>query len=167
MIDEADDNSLFAKKLLETVPLVMRIVAAEMRQHERVRATSHFHVLWILQHRSMSLSELAEKHAVTLPTMSNSITSLEDQGWVTRVRSKEDRRKVLIEITPAGLEVLSEVGFHMQANVAEVTASLSKAEREKASESLDVIRDVFLKAANFGEECQEFNRQSEQPSVEQ
>jgi DNA-binding MarR family transcriptional regulator len=167
MIDESDDNNLFAKKLLETVPLVMRTVAAEMRHHERVRVTSHFHVLWILQHVSMSLSELAEKHAVTLPTMSNSITSLEEQGWVTRVRSKEDRRKVLIEITPAGLEVLSQVGRHMQANVAEITASLSKAEREKASEALDIIRGVFLKATNFGENCEKFNRQSQQPSVDQ
>lgn len=167
MIDEPDDNDLFAKKILETVPLVMRTVAAEMRQHERVRATSHFHVLWILQHVSMSLSELAEKHAVTLPTMSNSITSLEDQGWVTRVRSKEDRRKVFIEITPAGREVLSQVGRHMQTNVAEITASLSKAEREKASEALDVIRGVFLKAAHFDEECQESRHQSEQPSVDQ
>lgn len=164
MIDEPDDNERLAKQILETVPLVMRTVAAEMRQSERVRMTSHFHVLWILNNlsmSSMSLSELAEKHAVSLPTMSNSITSLEDQGWVTRIRSKKDRRKVMIEITPAGREVLSEVGRHMRASVAEIIEPLSQADRKKLSAGLDVLRDVFLKAANFGEECEKFNRQSE------
>lgn len=160
MTDNLDDNDALAKQILETVPLVMRTVAAEMRQSERVRMTSHFHVLWILKHHSMSLSELAEKHAVSLPTMSNSITSLEEQGWVTRVRSQDDRRKVLIEITSAGQEVLSEVGRHMQTNVAQIIAPLSQTDREKLSAGLDVLRDVFLKAAKFDPDCKNQDQQS-------
>ena len=41
----------------------------------------------------------------TTPALSRVIQGLEDQGYVTRTQSKQDRRLRLVEVTPAGREV--------------------------------------------------------------
>lgn len=148
MKSSGDSNEL-AQQILEVVPLIMRIVSADMRQTEQVQSTSHFHVLWILRHCSMSLSELAEKSSVSLPTMSNSITIMEDRGWVNRVRDEQDRRKVLIEITPSGLDALGQVMLHAQKRVVQLLDGVSAEDQETLSRGLLILRDIFLKAAEF------------------
>jgi DNA-binding MarR family transcriptional regulator len=143
------DSNILAQQIMEVIPLVMRTVAAKMRQNVHVQMTSHFHVLWILKRCSMSLSDLAEKHSVSLPTMSNSITTLEERGWVTRTRSSEDRRKVMIEITPAGLAVLAGIEEEGRTRVAEILADVSEDNQEKLSVGLSVLRDIFLRVAKL------------------
>lgn len=58
-------------------------------------------------HGPHSLSALADRERVTAPTMSALVTGLEEQGFVTRVPDEQDRRRVHVDITPAGEEVVS------------------------------------------------------------
>lgn len=122
---------------------MMRTVAAEMRQTDPRTIAAHFRLLWILRHHALSLSELAEHQSVSLPTMSNSVTNLEERGWVTRRRSEDDRRKVVIEITAAGQAVLAEVGQHMEERVEAAIHDLDPARQETVSEALLILRDCF------------------------
>jgi DNA-binding MarR family transcriptional regulator len=108
--------------------------------------TAHFRVLWILEHGPQSLSELAEKQFVSLPTMSNSVSILEERGWIQRTRSIEDRRKVVIEISPAGLAVLEEVRNEMEAKVTTIIGALSIGEREQIVQGLTILRATFQNA---------------------
>jgi len=132
-----------SQQILEIIPLVMRTVAFELRQTEYVIVTPHFRLLWMLNIRSFTLSELAEHQAVSLPTMSNSITILEERGWVTRLRSDIDRRKVLIELSPAGRDVLRQVRHQAERRVAEHLSKLAAAEVQTLLAGLCVLRDVF------------------------
>jgi DNA-binding MarR family transcriptional regulator len=133
-----------AHQILETVPLVMRHLWAEMRQDENFLIVPHFRLLWILRHHACSLSELAEKQAVSLPTMSNSVSILEDKGWVARNRSDEDRRKVVIELTDAGRAVLEEAGRHAEARISQLLASIHEHDREVLSAGLTILREIFI-----------------------
>jgi len=135
-----------AQQILEVIPLVMRTIAYELRQTEHVVVTPHFRLLWMLNHRPFSLSELAEHQSVSLPTMSNSITILEERGWVTRSRSDEDRRKVFIELSPAGRAVLDDVQRHAEARVARLLSVLSESDKQTLFSGLSILRDVFLSA---------------------
>ena len=148
---------MLAKQILETFPLVMRTVAAEMRQtgQDHLLMTSHFRLLWLLEHNTFSLSELAEHQAVSLPTMSNSITILEERGWAGRVRSETDRRKVVIEITQAGREVLAQKRHKMETRVSEIISALDDSEQEIVSQGLFILRDTFLKASSQFHNCHE------------
>lgn len=147
-------DEILAQQILQTLPLVMRTVAAEMRQADPLVGTAHFHLLWLLEEKSFSLSELAERHAVSLPTMSNSITILEERGWAHRVRSEEDRRKVVIEITAQGREVLAQTRSQMQERVAEIIKTLSDDEQEAVSQGLRILRDTFISASAHIHDCQ-------------
>lgn len=144
-----EERYQLAQQIVEIVPLVMRSVAADLRQVTHFVDQSHFHLLWVLEHSACTLSELAEKRSVSLPTISNSITTLEERGWVQRTRSTADRRKVVIEITDAGRDILNHVRHHTVKRVEEVIAEISPAEQEKISVGLLILRDAFLKAAPF------------------
>jgi len=121
----------------------MRTLAAELRRTGHPVAPSHFRLLGMLAYHSCNLSELAARHAVSLPTMSNSITTLVEQGWVKRVPAVHDRRMVLIELTPAGQAVLAEAERQAEVRMTELLAPLSKADHDTLLAGLAVLRDVF------------------------
>jgi DNA-binding MarR family transcriptional regulator len=136
-------TSYISQQILEIIPLVMRTIAFELRRTEHVVMTPHFRLLWMLNHRPFTLSELAEHQVVSLPTMSNSITILEERGWVTRLRSDADRRKVLIELSQSGRDVLAQVQCHAEERVAELLSAISDADQQTLLEGLSVLRTVF------------------------
>ncbi len=72
---------------------------------------------------SCNLSELALRQAVSLPTMSNSISVLVERGWVKRVPSPDDRRRVVLELTSEGRVVLCQMQGQAEARVAELDGS--------------------------------------------
>jgi DNA-binding MarR family transcriptional regulator len=58
----------------------------------------------------MTINELAKRVSLGKSTLTNTIDRLEAAGQIVRVRSVEDRRKILIELTPknTGLHELYE-----------------------------------------------------------
>jgi DNA-binding MarR family transcriptional regulator len=67
-------------------------------------------VLGILRdHGAMSPSELGERLIVTRATVTGLIDSLERRGYVRRSSHPSDRRRLVVEMTPAGLEVVQQV----------------------------------------------------------
>jgi DNA-binding MarR family transcriptional regulator len=67
-------------------------------------------VLGLLRdHGSLSPTALGEKLIVTRATVTGLVDSLERRKLVERSPHPQDRRSLLIRITPIGLEVLSEV----------------------------------------------------------
>ena len=98
-----------ARDILEIVPLVMRTVAAELRAAGELPAPAHFGLLSILSERSRMLTELASIQGVSLPTMSNSISSMVDRGWVRREPAPDDGRGAVAVLTDAGWDVVRTV----------------------------------------------------------
>jgi DNA-binding MarR family transcriptional regulator len=64
------------------------------------------------------------------------LNELEQAGWVERRRSPEDRRRHVVELTPAGRELLSKVEFALVAVEDHVLAALSPEQREQLYELL-------------------------------
>ena len=60
-------------------------------------------------HGSMSPSELGERLIVTRATVTGVVDSLERRGYVRRTPNPDDRRGIIIELTPAGFEACAEV----------------------------------------------------------
>src|SRR5215470_8549914 len=132
-----------ARDILEIVPLVMRTVAAELRAAGELPAPAHFGLLSILSERSRILSELASIQGVSLPTMSNSISAMEERGWVRRAAPVGDRRVVLIEVTAAGRAALERVARAAEAHLAEAVADLDAPSRRRLHGGLGVLRKIF------------------------
>jgi len=132
-----------ARQLLEIMPLVMRTLAAELRAAGDLPAPAHFGLLMVLSEQPRSLTELAAMRGVSLPSMSNSITTLVHRGWIRRMPPSTDRRVVLVEVTAGGRATLERVARHAEARLAEVLAPLDPPTRRRLQTGLAVLRKVF------------------------
>jgi DNA-binding MarR family transcriptional regulator len=132
-----------AREILKIIPLVMRTVAAELRAAGELPAPAHFGLLTMLSAHPRTLSELANLQGVSLPTMSNSITSMVQRGWVRRTAPPKDRRVVIIEVTPTGRAALERVGRAAEAHLGVILAPLDAASRRRLQGGLAVLRNVF------------------------
>ncbi len=131
---------------MDIIPLVMRVMSAEMRTSEHSPAANHVPLLGTLQFRPYTLSDLAETHSVSSPTMSSTISTLEERGWVQRERSQEDRRIVWVSITPEGKRVLDDIQQHVIKRIAALLEDLSDEDKAHLIEGLTVLRDSFAAA---------------------
>jgi DNA-binding MarR family transcriptional regulator len=139
----ADDPKLAAREILEILPLVMRTLRTELGQPAALPNPGHFPLLFMLTEGPHNLSELAEKHNVTLPTMSKTISTLSGHGFVRRSQSEQDRRRVVIELTEAGGALLAKVMEDAVSHLASVLRKLSSEERQQLIEGLAVLRSAF------------------------
>ena len=138
-----------ADEVLRTIPLVTRKVAADLRQSAPNMKLAHIGLLTIIAQSPHSLSELADLHAASMPTMSKTITTIENLGWVARIRSDSDRRIVMIEATPAGKAALRKVHELAIAPIEEALDSLTVTQRQKLSAGLKILRGTIT---NFSSE---------------
>ena len=148
------DRQLIAQQVVEIIPGIMRQVGAGIHCSGTRMATAHFRLLTQLARNPCNLSELAGKQRVTLATMSNSIETLVERGWVNRSQSIQDRRQIQVQLTPAGKEVLVE--FHKQLNqrFANLLEDMTDAELSQIREGLKLL-SLKLNAPNVETNCNE------------
>jgi DNA-binding MarR family transcriptional regulator len=134
--------------ILANIPLMMRTIAGGMKPSGHGIMPAHLSLLALLANEPCNLSALADKQAVSLPTMSNSISVLVERGWVKRTQSPHDRRMVLLELTPAGRAVLTEIKRQAELRVAERLAPLSQDDYQTLLAGLAVLRRTFIPIAS-------------------
>ncbi len=135
-----------ARQALEILPLAVRNVAAGFRRMQLPIVPAQVGVLSLLKGQSYNLSQLADLHAVSLPTMSNTVTRLVDLGLVQRNRDPEDRRVTIIEITPEGCQLLQEASQQMVQEFSQLLASLPQEQLTKLQDGLVILRSLILSA---------------------
>jgi DNA-binding MarR family transcriptional regulator len=78
-----------------------RIFARMLRDRGLDINPAHGRVLFVLwEEGSMTINELAKRVSLGKSTLTNTIDRLEAAGQIVRVRSVDDRRKIVIELTP-------------------------------------------------------------------
>ncbi len=108
-------------------------------------------VLGILRdHGSMSPSELGERLIVTRATVTGLLDSLEQRGFVRRSPNPADRRSLVVEITPAGLEVLQELRTIVHRHEKAWMGGLSDPDLRSYIEQLHRIQDGLAPGSEDG-----------------
>ncbi len=132
-----------SRRILEIVPQLMRTVSAELRRTEQGLSPSHFRLLAMLSRGPWTLSDLADHNMVSLPTISRSISTLEDRGWAKRSRSATDRRVVHAGLTPAGREIFARICRRAEERVELVLRSLTNEDRQALENGLTVLEKAL------------------------
>lgn len=95
----------------------------------------------------LSAGQLLRSMMITSGTMTNRIDHLEERGFIRRVDDPNDRRVVLVELTPDGLNKIDEALPDHAANEAELLQALTTQEKQqlvallrKLHQSLDDLR---------------------------
>ena len=118
---------------LETLDYDLRAacmrVARKVR-HEASPVPPHFvTVLAKLSLQPRTAAELAQLELVSAPSMSRTITELEDAGLISREVDPDDRRCQICTLTDAGADVLNEIRETRDSWMADRLASLAPEDR--------------------------------------
>jgi DNA-binding MarR family transcriptional regulator len=134
-----------ARGVLETVPLVMRVIRGELRKHgARELSVPQFRTLNFLSgHKGASLSEVAEHIGLTLPSMSTLIEGLVTRNFAVRRTHADDRRRVTLELTDRGQSTLRTARDATQDYLAEQLETLSSEDRNTVTKSMRILRSIF------------------------
>ncbi len=140
------EKSQVARDTVALIPLLMRYIGADMRCLGGGLAPSHFALLGSLSRSDRSLTELAEQQAVTLATISNSIATMVEKGYVERITPIHDRRIVQVRITPAGKTLLSEVHRQLEQHLEALLDALTPEEVQQLENGIRSLRKVLESA---------------------
>ena len=141
--------------VLEAYP---RIYFACHRRHVRDEQTQSLlsaHQAGILDHlddvEGTSLLDLARHMGVTPSTMSLTVDRLERGGYVTRVRSTADRRRVDLRLTPDGVRIKQQQKVLEPELVAAMLSRLDERKRKQALRGLELLAEAAVDLVRSGE----------------
>jgi DNA-binding MarR family transcriptional regulator len=100
-------------------------------------------VLRLLATSPERASTIAEKAAVSRPSLTGVIDGLEKRGWLRRTAVAGDRRGVSLEVTAQGLAALQQAEKPMVERLAEVLGTLEEPERRAALEGLSSLASAL------------------------
>ena len=94
-------------------------------------------------------SDIAQQFGITLGAVTGFVDRLHKLGLITRTRSEEDRRVVIIQLSPQGIEPLNAFEEERKVKFARIFQKLDLpqvAELNKALEQLKIVLDDLARA---------------------
>jgi DNA-binding MarR family transcriptional regulator len=134
-----------AHEVLDVVPLVMRTIRAQMRQHRAVDlSVPQFRTLsYIDRNSGASLSAVAEHIGLTLPSMSKIVDGLVARKLVSRQTHHDDRRRMTLALTEHGRSALTVSREATRNCLAQALGNLSSADRSTIATAMNLLRPIF------------------------
>ncbi len=130
--------------------LATRLRLAVSRLHRRIRLASNdipplqlSSLVSIESHGPLRLGELAQREAVTAPTMTRVLAALDDRGLIVRTPDPDDARSTQVSLSPAGTRALSDVRNQRTALLDARLARLSDAERAALAAALPALEALL------------------------
>ncbi|MBW4436448.1 MAG: MarR family transcriptional regulator [Pleurocapsa minor GSE-CHR-MK-17-07R] len=140
---DADLNAL-AKLMIDVVPRIMRSMSGDVRDASAETTDTQMAVLYILGDRNLSLTSLAEYMSVSTAAMTKTITTMEERGWVTRLRSTVDKRQVSISVTPEGFRARQVLEEHVASQLVGILSRLDDTEQRLLMAGFQTLRSLFV-----------------------
>lgn len=140
--DRADAIDLVASNLLGRAARLTRLL---MRSGAHEISRTEVGVLATLSDGPRRITQLAMTEALAQPTVTQLIDKLEGRELVSRSRSEEDGRVVLVEITTAGAAALEGVRTLIRANMREALVDLPDAELTELAHAADTMGSLIEK----------------------
>jgi len=138
----AEAIDLVASNLLGRANRLIRVL---MRSGAHELSRTEAGVLATLTDGPRRITELAATEALAQPTVTQLVDKLEGRGFVVRIRSGDDGRVVLVEITLAGSEQLEALRAEIRANMREALADLPDTELTELVHAADTLGALIEK----------------------
>ena len=95
------------------------------------------------EEEEITAGELADILDLSTGAMTNRLDGLEEAGYLTRTRDPEDRRSVLVDVTPAGRDLLDKVVDAQGGEERDLLAVLSVEDRDRLNDLLrSIVRSI-------------------------
>lgn len=124
--DKLDDLSI-VDSLVQLSFLIQNILARIGAEHDL--SVIQIRLLGILRDREPGMLQLAKHLGLDKSSITGLVDRAQRRGLVERTVSQSDRRGFNVRATPAGWQIIHEVGEQIERQITEVTAGLTEAER--------------------------------------
>ncbi|MDH3604619.1 MAG: MarR family transcriptional regulator [Candidatus Tectomicrobia bacterium] len=134
-----------AQDVMETIPLVMRFIRTEMRSRRAPSlSVPQFRVLTFLSRRpGAPLTRVTEHLGVSRSTASALVDRLVRRQLVSRAEDPQERRCVMLTLTPTGAQHLQQAREATCARLANVLAGLPPADLLHVADGLTRLGAAF------------------------
>jgi DNA-binding MarR family transcriptional regulator len=134
-----------ASEVLDSVPLVMRVIRKHLRRHRRDLTIPQFRALWYIDTGGdgHSLSDVADFIGLSLPAMSRLIDGLVEQKLVKRRTCDEDRRHVRLSLTASGRATLADARRRAQAHIVKAIKRLTPEQKATVVDAMRILASTF------------------------
>jgi DNA-binding MarR family transcriptional regulator len=120
-------------------------LARRLRAQRAVDTMSdgQFAVLAALKaHGPHTLGELADRERVSAPSMNRTVNCLEENGYLSRTADENDRRKVVIDLTEPGRDVVDETVRRRDSWLEAELAGLDEKQRATLAAAAAIMQEV-------------------------
>lgn len=126
----------------------MRLLRTKLRERRSGELSlAQFRTLaFVDANRGASLSETAGHIGLSLPAMSRLVDSLVRAQLLARSAHGADRRRICLQLTPAGKRELDQAYRYAEAYFSDKFAELSDAQRTQLAGSIHMLRQLFMLA---------------------
>jgi len=167
MTNDAPQDTTSPEKTKDSTPRERRRSLAIGLLKAREAVMSHFRpiladhdvteqqwrVLRVLSEAGMlDASEVAEKAFILAPSLTRMLRSLEERSLITRHKDKDDGRRVLLALAPAGRKVIEEVMPDSRRVYADIDARFGAGRVEELLDMLEELAALKLEGKGGGEE---------------
>ena len=123
-------------------PVLLRLARELRKETEQLGVTARQTTLLWLVKRSpgLSLAELAAEEGISPPALSGHVDRLENAGFLERVRSTQDRRRVGLRLTDEGARLLRRVRARRTTWLAERLSMLDPAGLAAIGEAIPALQ---------------------------
>ena len=134
-----------AAEILETVPLLMRIIRLKVRSQTTPELSiPQFRALaFIGRNAEAMLTDVSAFLGLTLPSASKLIDGLVNAGMATRETHPSNRRRVVLGLTRQGRRKYDSAVSCAQDFISRRLERLNKAERANLYDSMRVLQELF------------------------
>ncbi len=139
-----------AREVLETVPVLMRYIRAQMRSHRGadLSVPQLRTLLFVNRNQGAALGSLAEHLGLTSPSASKLVEELVKRKLLARSPSTADRRKISLGISPAGKRLLETVLKDTQGKLSAALAALAADDLQAVDQAMAALRNCFALGAS-------------------
>ena len=132
-----------AEALVRTAPLVSRWMERLLAAHDPPFTLAQYLTLQAVDEGDVVGAELARRAAVSPPAVSQLLAALEENGWVSRRRVEEDRRRQPLALTEQGQSVLRSAQTALWERLAGLLADLPPHEAVELARLLQLMQTSF------------------------
>jgi DNA-binding MarR family transcriptional regulator len=150
MTSARSDNGLDIRRLGDVVTQLRRGLRRRMRSAspDSTLPMAQLEVLQSLaEQQPARMGELADRLHLALNTVSTLSSALVRNGWVSRERAADDRRGVLLAVTPAGHAYLERWQRDLDAVLAEAVTELDGPAQEALRQALPALQHIVVRLA--------------------
>ncbi len=122
---------------------LLGVVARSMAEVLDEVTLPQFRVLVVLSTEgTLRVGTLAERMGAVPSTFSRSVDRMVAAGWLVRSGNPENRREVLVDLTPAGHRLVSSVTQRRRDEIRTLLGRLTPQQRDQVSEALELFNQA-------------------------